>query len=92
MIMPQKRYAHSACFFEDNRLLIFGGVHRSGSGQSPFHSFYECFLQLDACHGEDLFRWRKVQVESPKSRDSHSCIGLRDQHMLVFGGRCDNVS
>lgn len=60
MIMPQKRYAHSACFFEDNRLMIFGGVHRSGSGQSPFHSFYECFLQLDACHGEDLFRWRKV--------------------------------
>ena len=90
MIMPQKRYAHSACLF-DNKLLIYGGCHRSGSGQSPFHSFYECTLQLDACHGEDLFRWRKVQVESPKSRDSHSCVALRDEQMLVFGGRCDST-
>jgi hypothetical protein len=86
--LPQKRYAHSAWLFEGNRLLVFGGVHRSGSGQSPFHSFYECQLQLDSKYGGDLFQWKKVHVsDAPKDLDSHSCIGLLDSLMITFGGR-----
>ena len=78
VVLPQKRYAHSACLIDDSRLFIFGGVHRTGSGQSPFHSFYECTIRLDSSNQQDLFRWKKIQVESPKTRDSHSMVNLSD--------------
>ena len=77
-VLPQKRYAHTACLIDDSRLFIYGGVHRTGSGQAPFHAFYECQLKLDSARGEDLFRWRKIHVDTPKTRDSHSCVGFMD--------------
>jgi len=34
---------------------------------------------------EDLFKWRRIQGEAPRLRDSHSCISFLDQ-ILIFGG------
>ena len=62
-------------------------MHRSGSGQQAFHSFYECSLKLDSFK-EDLFKWKKIQVEAPRNRDSHSCVCFLD-HILIFGGSCN---
>jgi N-acetylneuraminic acid mutarotase len=74
----------------DGKLYVFGGVHRTGSGQSAFHSFYECNLNLESSK-EDLFKWKKIQVEAPKNRDSHSCVSFLEQ-LLIFGGSCNDKS
>jgi len=68
----------------NGKMYIFGGHHRTGSGQQAFHSLYECQLKLES-QRDDLFKWKKIQVESPQTRDSHSCVTFMDQ-ILIFGG------
>jgi N-acetylneuraminic acid mutarotase len=68
-------------------MYIFGGAYRKGNG-SNFHSFHECQLKLDN-NKDDLFKWRRIQGEAPKLRDSHSCISFHD-HLLIFGGGSNN--
>jgi leucine-zipper-like transcriptional regulator 1 len=74
--LPQKRYGHTASII-DNKLFIFGGAYRKGNGASPFHSFYECSLKIDA-QRDDLFKWKRIMGEAPKTRDSHSCVSFLD--------------
>jgi N-acetylneuraminic acid mutarotase len=74
----------------DNKLYLFGGAYNKGSSSTNFHSFYECFLKLDSPK-EDLFKWKRIMGEAPKSRDSHSCISFLDQ-ILLFGGSINNKS
>jgi len=76
MVLPQKRYGHTATVI-DNKIYLFGGVSRKGNGQTNFHSFYECSLKLDSSK-DDLFKWKKIMGEVPKSRDSHSGISFLD--------------
>lgn len=74
----------------DNKLYIFGGAFRKGNGSTAFHSFYECQLKLNSSK-DDLFKWKRIMGEAPKTRDSHSCISFGD-HILIFGGSCNSKS
>ena len=49
-------------------------------------------MKLDASQGEDLFKWKKICVDAPKSRDSHTCVSIRDKEILMFGGSQDSIS
>ena len=71
-------------------MFIFGGAFRKGNGASAFHSFYECTLKLESSR-DDLFKWKRIMGEAPKTRDSHSCISFND-HILIFGGSCNYKS
>lgn len=42
-------------------------------------------------HKEDLFKWKRIIGDAPKSRDSHTSISFLDQ-LLLFGGSSNSKS
>jgi len=56
---------------------VFGGAYRKGNGANSFHSFYECNLKLNSPK-EDLFKWKRILGEAPKTKDSHTSISFLD--------------
>ena len=47
IILPQKRYGHTSTLV-GNRLYVFGGAHKRGTGSGTFHNFYECTIKLES--------------------------------------------
>lgn len=76
---PSPRGGHSACLYQENMLLVFGGYGGTGYSRRDFDDFY--ILDLKS------YSWKKPMVKGvpPGKRSGHQAA-VAKKEMFIFGG------
>mmetsp|Transcript_7112 Transcript_7112/g.12311 ORF Transcript_7112/g.12311 Transcript_7112/m.12311 type:complete len:345 (+) Transcript_7112:166-1200(+) len=79
---PPTRHAHTACCFQESRILVFGGASQTG----PMNDVWI----FDTASGE----WSRptVKGQAPAPREMHSAVYVEGHGIIIYGGRSNGSS